>query len=167
MTYSFGKMLETKMSKVEIYKKVTRRSALLFAIGHFMAIFPLVQFDPFGLYDFSSVRIMGILQRIGFCYLFASIIFLEFQKIRLLVFWTIGILAGYWLLMMTIPVPEYGAGDLSREGNLASYLDQLILGGHLLEVRLGPGRAAEYHSRCWNSSFGIDDRQAFAFSKVR
>lgn len=131
MTYSFGKMFEKGIPKNEIYKKVLKRSALLFAIGLFMAIFPLVRFDPLRLYDFSTMRIMGVLQRIALCYLFASIIYLEFRKIRSQVFWVIGLLGGYWLLMTTIPVPGFGAGDLSREGNLAAYIDQAVMADHL------------------------------------
>jgi len=131
MTYSFGKMFEKGIPKSEIYKRVFKRSALLFGIGLFMAIFPVVRFDPLRLYDFSSMRIMGVLQRIALCYLFASIIYLEFRKVRAQVFWMIGLLAGYWLVMTTIPVPGHGAGDLSREGNLAAYIDQLVMADHL------------------------------------
>ncbi|NNM04539.1 MAG: hypothetical protein HKO65_05500 [Gemmatimonadetes bacterium] len=42
-----------------------------------------------------------------------------------------GLLLGYWALMTLAPVPGYGAGDLSPDGNLAAYLDRLILGGSL------------------------------------
>jgi predicted acyltransferase len=33
--------------------------------------------------------------------------------------------------MTLVPVPGYGAGDLSKEGSLASYLDRLIFGPHI------------------------------------
>lgn len=131
MTFSFGKMVEQGIPKTEIYKKIFQRSALLFVIGLFMAIFPIVRFDPLRLYDFSSMRIMGVLQRIALCYLFASIIYLEFRKVRAQLVWLVGLLGGYWLLMTTIPVPGYGAGDLSMEGNLAAYIDQLVMDDHL------------------------------------
>ncbi|MDZ7681281.1 MAG: heparan-alpha-glucosaminide N-acetyltransferase domain-containing protein [Fodinibius sp.] len=131
MTYSFGKMFEQGISKSEIYKKVCQRAAILFAIGLFMAIFPLVRFDPLRLYDFSTMRIMGVLQRIALCYLFASIIYLEFRNIGAQLFWLIGLLAGYWLVMTIIPVPGHGAGNMSQEGNLAAYIDQLIMTDHL------------------------------------
>jgi predicted acyltransferase len=131
MTYSFGKMFERGIPKSKIYSKVFKRSAILFGIGLFMAIFPVVRFDPLRLYDFSSMRIMGVLQRIALCYLFASVIYLEFRKLRSLVIWIVGLLGGYWLLMTTVPVPGYGAGDLSRAGNLAAYVDQLVMAEHL------------------------------------
>jgi predicted acyltransferase len=34
----------------------------------------------------------------------------------------------YWALLMLVPVPGFGAGQLTEEGNLAIYLDKLILG---------------------------------------
>lgn len=131
MTYSFEKMFERGVHKSKIYNKVFKRSVILFGIGLFMAIFPVVRFDPLRLYDFSSMRIMGVLQRIALCYLFASVIYLEFRKLSSLVVWTIGLLGGYWLLMTTVSVPGYGAGDLSRAGNLAAYVDQIVMAEHL------------------------------------
>lgn len=131
MTYSFGKMKEKGTSKSEIYKKVVIRSILLFAIGLGMAIFPLFRFEPFRLYDFSSMRIMGVLQRIAVCYLFASVIYLEFKKIRWLAVWGLGLITFYWIIMMVIPVPGFGAGVLTKEGNLAAYIDQVVMTGHL------------------------------------
>src|SRR5699024_9183109 len=87
MTYSFACMRRNRLSKTDIYHKVGLRSLLLFGIGLGMAIFPLVRFEPFRLYDFSTMRIMGVLQRIGLCYLFASVIYLEFQRSRRLLCW--------------------------------------------------------------------------------
>src|SRR5699024_5701358 len=131
MVYSFGKMKEHGMSKPAIYKKVVIRSILLFAIGLGMAIFPLFRFEPFRLYDFSSMRIMGVLQRIGLCYLFASVIYLEFQKAKKIAYWGLGLITFYWIIMMTIPVPGYGAGVLTKAGNLATYIDKIVMTGHL------------------------------------
>lgn len=138
MTYSFGKMVKRGTPKARMYGKVLRRSVLLFAIGLFIEIFPLVRFDPLRLYDFSTLRVMGVLQRIGLCYLFASVIYLGFQKARTLMLWVAGLLVGYWLLMTAVPVPGYGAGDFSREGNLVAYIDQLVLGDHLWQPGWDP-----------------------------
>jgi len=131
MTYSFASMRRKGLSKTDIYKKVGLRSLLLFGIGLGMAIFPLVRFEPFRLYDFSTMRIMGVLQRIGLCYLFASVIYLEFQRSRRLLFWGAGLLIFYWIIMMTIPVPGHGPGVLTKEGNLATFIDKSLMPGHL------------------------------------
>ena len=44
--------------------------------------------------------------------------------------WAIAflLLIGYWLAMSLIPVPGYGVGNLSREGNLGAYIDRLLIG---------------------------------------
>jgi len=42
----------------------------------------------------------------------------------------LALLAVYWLAMKLIPVPFYGAGDLSMAGNLAHYIDHMVLGNH-------------------------------------
>lgn len=131
MTYSFNSMLDKGVNKRQIYKKVFIRSLLLFGIGLCMTIFPVVRFEPLRLVDFSTLRIMGVLQRIGLCYLFASIIYLEFRKPVYQATWVVGLLASYWAVMMLIPVPGYGAGDLTIKGNLAAYVDQSLMGNHL------------------------------------
>lgn len=130
MIYSFNSMERKGITKKEIYRKVFIRSALLFGIGVGMEIFPVFRLDPFRLFDLSSFRIMGVLQRIGLCYLFASIIYLEFRKPAKLAWWTGGLLIFYWALMMLVPVPGHGPGQLTMEGNLATYVDNAILGAH-------------------------------------
>jgi predicted acyltransferase len=42
-----------------------------------------------------------------------------------------GLLVGYWGLMSWAPVPGYGSGDLSVEGNFAAYVDRFFLTGHM------------------------------------
>jgi len=41
-----------------------------------------------------------------------------------------ALLLGYWAMVMLIPVPGVGAGVLTPQGNLPTYVDQLVL-GHL------------------------------------
>ncbi len=130
MIYSFNSMESKGISKKEIYKKVFKRSCLLFAIGVGMEIFPVFRLEPFRLFDLPSFRIMGVLQRIGLCYLFASVIYLEFRKPVKLAWWTGGLLAFYWALMMLVPVPGHGAGELTMEGNLATFVDNAVFGAH-------------------------------------
>ena len=76
------------------------------------------------------MRWAGVLQRFAVCYLFAEVIMLN-TSIRMQ-----GILAGvlllvHWLMLTLIPVPGYGAGILTPEGNPAAYLDQPLLPGRL------------------------------------
>ena len=49
-----------------------------------------------------------------------------------------SLLALYWLLMKLVPVPGYGAGVLEKDGNLAAYLDNLLMHGHLWKPTWDP-----------------------------
>jgi predicted acyltransferase len=81
----------------------------------------------FGNYNWSTIRIMGVLQRISLAYLLATLVILKLPRKGQ---WAIALLLllGYWLAMSFIPVPGYGVGNLSRDGNLGAYLDRLIIG---------------------------------------
>jgi len=122
MPLSFGKRMARGDSRKELMGHVLLRSLILFGLGIFMAAFPR--------FDILNVRIMGVLQRIGLVYLFAAPAFLFLsRKMRGLALAVL--LLGYWALLTLVPVPGYGPGDLSPEGNLGAYLDRLILGDHL------------------------------------
>lgn len=75
----------------------------------------------------TSLDIMGVLQRIALTYLLAALAVLNFPR-RFLWVLTAVILLGYWGAMSLVPVPGYGAGNLTPGGNLAAYCDRLILG---------------------------------------
>ena len=50
-----------------------------------------------------------------------------------------GLLIGYWILMIGIPVPGFGAGAIDNpDGNLAAYIDQLLLSGHTWKENWDP-----------------------------
>jgi predicted acyltransferase len=77
---------------------------------------------------FSDFRYTGVLQRIALSYFFAALITL-FTSIRGQVIWTAALLVGYWLMMAFVPVPGFGAGVLTPQGNLEGYIDRLFLPG--------------------------------------
>jgi predicted acyltransferase len=107
------------------YKKIFRRAAILFALGLLLNLFWNSKTLPY--FDFSTLRIMGVLQRIALTYLFASLIVLKLPRKTQ---WAVAgvLLVGYWLLMMYVPVPEYGAGEIAtRTGNFAAYIDRFII----------------------------------------
>ncbi len=78
--------------------------------------------------DFADYRWTGVLQRIALSYVFAALITLFF-KLRGQIWWTVGLLMGYWAIMALIPVPGYGANVLTQQGNLEGYIDRLFLPG--------------------------------------
>jgi predicted acyltransferase len=79
-------------------------------------------------YNFATMRVFGVLQRIAICYLVTSIIFLNTNwKQQLGV--AVGILFVYWFLMTNVPVPGCEITTIDDKAcNLAAYLDRLILG---------------------------------------
>lgn len=127
--FSFGKRLKRGDSKVTLFRHILRRSVVLFALGLFMAAYPR--------FDFENLRIMGVLQRIGLVYLFAASSFLVFER-RARAWFVVILLLGYWALLTFVPVPGYGAGDLSPDGNLGAYLDRLVFGHRLWQGTWDP-----------------------------
>ena len=121
ITLALSRRAESTGSKRDLYVKIARRSLLIFVLGLFLAGFPFFQL--------STIRIPGVLQRIAVCYFFASLIFLK-TNWRTQAIIGAALLLVYWMLMALVPVPGFGAGDLSMEGNLAAYLDRMILGAH-------------------------------------
>lgn len=130
---AFTKRLERGVAKGDLAPKIVRRAAILFGLGLLMAAWPFFTFSPeFGLaHQVTRIRIMGVLQRIALCYLIASFLFL-YTTPKGRQWWLVGLLLVYWMAMALIPVPGYGAGLLDDPvGNLASYLDRVLLGRHL------------------------------------
>ena len=119
---AFGRRIESGGSRRDLYLKVVRRTLIIFALGMFLAGFPYFQL--------ATIRIPGVLQRIAVCYLLASIIFLN-AKIRTQVIITVALLIIYWLLMTYLPAPGFAAGDLTKEGSIASFIDRVIFGPHI------------------------------------
>ncbi len=105
-----------------LYKKIIRRTLIIFGLGLFLNGFPY--------FHLEHIRIMGVLQRIALVYFFAAIITLNFDWKKQAGI-AVALLLGYWAMMKLIPVPGHGAGDLSPEGNLAAYIDNLLLHGHM------------------------------------
>jgi len=78
----------------------------------------------------SEVRFGSVLGRIGLAYMFANIIYI-YSKQRAQVIWFCALLIGYWLLLKFTSAPGYPPGDLTMEGNFASYIDRSVLPGRL------------------------------------
>ncbi|HET6889516.1 MAG TPA: DUF5009 domain-containing protein [Pyrinomonadaceae bacterium] len=119
---AFGRRVERGGSKRDLYLKIIKRTLIIFGIGLFLNAFPY--------FNFSELRIPGVLQRIAVCYFFASIIFLN-TRVRTQIIIIFALLIIYWLLMMLVPAPGYAAGDLSKEGSLASFIDRIVFGKHV------------------------------------
>jgi len=105
----------------------TSKTKLLLALAIF---FILIILAYSGIENFASLRILGVLQRLGLVYFFAILVFLIF-KFKTQVFIAILVLLGYWAAMALIPVPGFGTPNFEKGTNLAAWLDNLLLPGHL------------------------------------
>jgi predicted acyltransferase len=121
ITLALGRRVESGGSRPDVYKKIVRRSLIIFGLGLVLSGFPY--------FDLPTLRIPGVLQRIAVCYLVTSIIFVK-TTWRTQAIIAVALLFVYWMLMTLVPVPGFGAGDLSMEGNLAAFLDRKLLGRH-------------------------------------
>ena len=121
LTIAFERRLAAGATRGRVFLQTARRAVILYAIGLFLCGFPLI--------DLATLRWMGVLQRIAICTLVGSAIWLT-TSVRGRIGWIVGLLATYWALMMLVPVPGYGAGRLDVEGNLAHYVDRMVLGAH-------------------------------------
>ena len=126
LVFSLSKRLERDGGK-GLAPQIFKRTLIIYALG--MVLNAIPNYHP------STIRILGVLQRIALCYCAASFLFIK-TRMRTLAALTAAALLGYWLIMTQIPVPGYGAGILTKEGSLASWLDRLILGAHT--YRQGP-----------------------------
>ncbi len=110
----------------KLMRSIARRAAVIFAVGLLLNLFPA--------FDFSTVRIPGVLQRIALTILIAApfAIRADAKTIAL----SVAILMGvYTALMLFVPVPDpdgvVAAGVLGPGRDFGAWLDRSLLGGHL------------------------------------
>lgn len=121
--FSIGKALNDGKNKKEILLKVLKRGLILFLLG-------IVYNNGLEIKPIDDIRFMSVLGRIGIAYVFANILFL-YVKETLLIYWFAGLIIVYWLILKFSSAPGFSMGDLSMEGNFASYFDRNVLPGKL------------------------------------
>lgn len=126
IVYAMGSKKLDIASHNKTILRALKRGLTLFGLGLFLAFFP----RNFATFDFveslKTIRIFGVLQRIGVVFFISSVIFLKFSEkgiFRTLVI----VLFAYWALMLFVPVPGLGYANLEKETNLAAWLDRTIL----------------------------------------
>ncbi|MBQ0024101.1 MAG: DUF5009 domain-containing protein [Bacteroidales bacterium] len=122
--FSYAKQISSGTSRGRIYCKIFRRGIVLVLLG-------LVYNGLFNL-DFENLRVASVLGRIGLAWMFAALLFINFNKVTRAVIAAV-ILIGYYLVIRFIPAPDvYGGDPLSIDANFAGYFDRLFLPGRLL-----------------------------------
>ncbi len=124
------------------WKKIIRRSLLIFLIGLFLTWWPFFQYkgdvlvfrhwvDPQN--PASGVRILGVLARIALCYLFASIL-VYYLSPNAAFFTGLVILLLYWVLCFMLGNPQ---DPYSMTGWFGNQVDKAIL--HIPHMYKGEG----------------------------
>jgi predicted acyltransferase len=110
----------------EFWKKVIKRTILIFLIGLFLNWSPFVKWSDNQLIfkTWENIRILGVLQRIALCYFFASVI-VYYGKSKISLFVGMMILVTYWILNILLGAP---GNPYSISGYFGNSIDQLILG---------------------------------------
>jgi predicted acyltransferase len=121
--FSLAKRIANNDTRQSIYRHVLSRGLILVLLG--ILYNNGVRFNPDGL------RYGSVLGRIGLAWMFAALIFMNTRLTwRIIWFWVI--LLGYWFLLMLFPARDLGSTDIySMEGNLASYIDRILMPGRL------------------------------------
>ncbi len=121
--YSVGRQLEKGVPRQQLLLRVIKRGLILVLLG-------IIYNNGLHLRPISDVRFGSVLGRIGLAYMFANIIYL-YTKQRGQIIWFCSLLIGYWLLLLFNSAPGFHHGDLTMEGNFASYIDRLVMPGRL------------------------------------
>ena len=121
--YSTGRSLAEGKTKKQVMMRVIKRGLILVLLG-------IVYNNGLQLRPLSDIRFSSVLGRIGIAYMLANCIYI-YAKEKAQFIWFAGLLVGYWLILKFTSAPGYPPGDLSMEGNFASYMDRNILPGKL------------------------------------
>jgi predicted acyltransferase len=129
LSLSLARRREAGAERRALLTRILQRSLVIILIGVLLNGFPK--------YDLATIRIPGVLQRIGLVYLVAATVWVVCSRWMAAVIAAVCLL-GYWGLMTAVQVPGYGAGHLEPVGNLAQYLDSRLLAGHMWKAEWDP-----------------------------
>lgn len=129
IAFAYTRQIEEGKPFNKMMVKIISRSLKIFAVGLFLNLFP----D----FNFTDVRIAGVLQRIAVVFLICAILFL---KTSARTQWIVGglILVGYCMVMTLIPTPGFDAVVLNPGQNIAAWFDSLFLPGKMWQDTWDP-----------------------------
>lgn len=119
MAFSLGQS-PLKYPKL-FWKKLLRRTLLLFAFGLFLSWFGLICKSSM-IESFTHLRIPGVLQRLAVSYFLATLLVAFIPRIKTLVWITGGILLVYWGILIA------GHGFELTEHNIIGIVDRAVFG---------------------------------------
>ena len=126
MAFSLGRLSLAGADKGALLRKLSVRAGLVFLIGLALNFVPH--------FDWHTLRIPGVLQRIALCTLLAGPI-VVYCGWRQQLAWIVALYAAYSVLMLLIPVPDaqglVAAGALEPGRDLGAFVDRWLMDGHL------------------------------------
>jgi len=130
IVFSIEARLKRGDSRAKLAWHSLRRAAILFLLGILVNGFPHFHLD--------HLRYYGVLQRIAFCYLIVSLLYLWDRRVWTKIVLLICVLIGYWILVRWVPVPGAGVPGrdvpfLDKDQNIVAWLDRQLMPGHLYE----------------------------------
>ncbi|QRR04299.1 DUF5009 domain-containing protein [Dyadobacter sandarakinus] len=124
LPYSINSALAKGLSPAQIRWKTCKRMLILIALGILDKNAPIDIFDP------AHIRYGSVLGRIGLATFIGAVVYMKFSKQEIIGL-ILATLVLYYLALILIPVPGFGAGDLSFEGNLVGWVDRNFMPGKL------------------------------------
>src|SRR5438874_7498117 len=127
LVFSLSKSIATA-GKATALGRIFRRSLLLFALA-------IIYSGGFS-HDWPDIRLLGVLNRIALCYLFAGLIFCFFRLKGMLTICA-ALLIGYWALLSFVPFPDVrpvagGAQTICRETGITNVAQLNLTGTNLI-----------------------------------
>lgn len=120
--FSAAKRMQGENGRRTLYRHIFKRGILLVIIG--------IIYNNGISFNFENMRYASVLGRIGLAWMFAALIFMHTKNWKSRIFWFWGLLFFYWFLFVFFKAPDLGDPDhYSMKGNIASYIDRLLLPG--------------------------------------
>lgn len=123
-TFAFARRREAGHETLQLYLRIVRRAVLLTVLG---IILNSVDVAP----AFGSVRLPGVLQRIGLVYVIVAAVALN-TGVRGRIATILVLLAAHWAILVLVPFDGYPAGTVTPTANISSYVDHIVFGRHIL-----------------------------------
>ena len=126
MAVSLERRLRAGEDRSRLLASTVRRASVIFAVGLLLNLFPA--------FDFATVRIPGVLQRIALCIVIAAPVVIYGRTLATGIS-MLALVGLYAALMLLVPVPGpdggVAAGVLEPGRDFGAWLDRQVLGGHL------------------------------------
>jgi predicted acyltransferase len=124
---SFSQKKFIGLSSGAVVFRIFKRAALIFLLGYLMYWIGSIDHSSKGwsIESFGDTRFFGVLQRIGLCYLFASLLIYFIKSQRAIIIISVLLLVGYWVLLLVFGDHAAPYGMLTNAG---TYLDKFIIG---------------------------------------